>query len=203
MRPQCLFLRTMKITLTNEDKTRKLASKARVKLLESAARDWNAAKYAASKACSCEILGHNKLRTCGLKLIEAAGHEQVSFEFFRAANGAIPKDMSFTAVKFCVHLARNYEQPFKTLQEVRATQRTFFEVFGHCESQKRLEAQSAHEANPWNEFVNASHSFTSLFDKLEVVDMDKWGKDKLATFIRETEPIVRHFERACDRIKLL
>lgn len=184
----------MKLQLTNEDKTRKLTIKARSALLESAARDWEAAQEAANKAAGLEVTGHNKLRTCGLKLIEAAGHEQISFEWFRAAD--IPKSMSFAALKFCVHLARNYDKPFETLQETRSVQRTFFEIFGHCETPKRLDGESAHESNPWNEFVSATSSLTSLFKKLETHEMEKWSRDKLATFLRETEPIVAQHEHA-------
>jgi hypothetical protein len=189
------------LKLTNEDKTRKLADKARRALVNSACKNWDSAWTAAQKSFVLEILAHNQARLCGLKLIEASGHEQADFDFLRANQDKLPKTMSMRALRFCIHLAKNYDQPFKTIEEARATQTTFAQIFGQFEPPARV-AQKSHEENPWNDFVTMTSSYTSLFNKLETQNMDSWDKPKLATFLRETEPIVRQYERARDIINL-
>jgi hypothetical protein len=185
-----------RLKLTNEEKTIRLAVKARTALLQSASRDWESARASVSEAARLEISALNKLRTCGLKMREAAGKEQVNFTFFRMCESSLPKTMSFQAAKFCVHLSRSLEKPIETLDEARSARQMLFEAFGHSQAPKRIEDQSSHEYNPWSDFVNVASSFTSLFTKLETDLMSDWGKDKLSTFLRETEPIVAAHERA-------
>lgn len=185
-----------RLKLNNEEKTRVLANKARDALLQSVKRDWDHAAEAADQAAKLELVAINRLRNCGLKLCEAAGREQIGFEFYRLHSDSLPKRMSFQALKFCVHLCRNFSEPIQTIDEARSARQMLFEAFGHSETPKRIAEQSAHESNPWNTFVSISSSFTGLFGKLETGEMDKWGQDKLSTFIRQTDPIAEANARA-------
>lgn len=182
-----------RLKLNNEEKTRVLANKAREALLESVQRDWDHAEQAADAAAKLELIAINRLRNCGLKLCEAAGREQIGFEFYRMHSDSLPKRMSFQALKFCVHLCRNFAEPIQTIDEARSARQMLFEAFGHSETPKRIAEQSAHESNPWNTFVSLSSSFTGLFGKLETDDMARWSEDKLSTFIRQTEPIAQAY----------
>src|SRR5579859_2498446 len=180
-----------------QDSTEVLTTKARAALLESAGRDWTAAQEAAKEAGALEIKALNLLRTAGLKLIEAAGHEQVTFEFLRQNRAHLPADLGFNAVKFCVHLCRNFEKEIKSLDEARAARRALFEAFTLETVSKRTEAQSARETpNPWNQFVSGASSFTALFSKLQTDAMNDWSRDKLSCFARETKPIAEAHTRA-------
>lgn len=185
-----------RLKLNNEEKSRALAVKSQHALLKSAGRDWEWALAAAIKAAQLEVGALNRMRTCGLKIREASGHEQISFDWFHGQNGAIPKSMSFKAMKFCVHLSRRFENPIKTLDEAGSARQMLFEAFGCSSAPKRLEEQVAHEYSPWNDFVSASSSLVSMFKKIELDAMEDWGMEKLSTFLRETEPIVKAHERA-------
>jgi hypothetical protein len=187
--------------LNNADASMKLAKKAKTALIKGISRDWTAAKTAATEAAKLELKCLNSLRSAGLKVQQACGHEQVGFEFVRGIEKQLPEGCHFKALKFCVHLARQFGSPIQTLDEARAARQMMFEALGETTASKRMEAQRSHENNPWSEFVSASSGLLSLFGKMDIEAMDKWGKDKVATFVRETEPIAEAHSRAKGLLK--
>ena len=186
----------MKPTLTNDDRSQILATKAKRALLESAGRDWTNAKKAAETANGLELKAVNLLRTCGIKLQEAANHEQISFEFWHSSSDYLPKGMTFEAVKACIHVARNFDEPIKNRDEAKRALQMMWESFGVSSAPERLEAQHSHDRNPWSEFVSSASSFTSLFKALETDRMEDWGADKLSKFVTTTKPIVEAHKKA-------
>ena len=92
------------------ESSKQLATKANAALFKGASADWTAAKEAAAEAGKLEIVAINRIRSCGMKLKEAAGHEKPSFEFYRSASAQLPKDMSFPGMRFCFSLTRNSGQ---------------------------------------------------------------------------------------------
>lgn len=181
---------------TNEEKTQVLTVRAKEALLKSAGADWQSAKNAVDKAAGLELSALNWMRDCGLKLREAAGREQIGFQWYHTASKSLPKSMTFPALKFCVHLSRNFEKRIETIDEARSARQMLFEAFGHSETPRRIEEQVSHETNPWNDFVSMASSFTSLFSKLECDHMDKWDSGRLKKFLTETEPIALAHEKA-------
>jgi len=185
-----------KLKLTNAENSVKLQKKANTALVKGIGRDWTAAKVAAEASAKLQIKALNLLRDAGIKAQQASGHEQVGFEFWHGIEKVLPQGLHFKALKFCVHLARNFDKPIKTLDDARSASQMMFEAFGEATAPKRLEAQSSHEKNPWNDFVSTASAFTALFSDLQVEAMDTWGRDRLTTFIRETEPIATAHSRA-------
>lgn len=185
-----------KLKLTNAENSVKLQKKANTALVKGIGRDWLAAKAAAEASAKLQIKALNLLRDAGIKTQQASNHEHLKFEFWRSIENVLPKELHFKALKFCVHLARNFDKPIKTLDDARSASQMMFEAFGEATAPKRLEEQSAHEKNPWNDFVSTASAFTALFGELEVEKMEAWGRDRLTTFIRETEPIADAHGRA-------
>ena len=182
--------------LTNEDKSRQLETKAHKALLVGIARDWKAAELAAKEAGKQTVVGINKLRSCGEKLKELCGHEQIGMDFYMRVQAQLPKTMRYASAKAAVHVANRLKEDVKTVQEAFVVQRDLFTAMMEYKEPKRLEAQTAHEYNPWNEFVSGAASFTRMFDELKTDAMQSWGRDQLDTFIRATEPIVKQHETA-------
>ena len=185
-----------KLKLNNEEKSAQLAGKARAALLVAAGRDWLAAEAAANEAGRATVTGINRLRACGEKLKQACGHEQLSLAYFMHFKDSLPDSMTYTGAKSAVHIANRISEDVKTVQDAMLVQRDLFAALGEFKEPKRLEAQTAHEANPWSEFISSLTGLTALFPKLAVDDMASWGRDKLSTFTRETQPIADANARA-------
>lgn len=164
--------------------------KARAALLKSISKDWISAKEAGTTAGKLQIKAVNLLRDIGLKAQQASGHEQLTFSFHHSVASELPGDLTFDALKRCVHIANKLEKPAETLDEARFVMQTMFEALGEATAPKRLEAQSSHDRNPWSDFVSGVSSLTSLFAKLEEEPMPEWDKVKLTKFVQTTDPIV-------------
>jgi hypothetical protein len=177
--------------LTYEESAQTIASDARAALLEEASKDWIEARQAAAGAAKLELVSLNRLRDCGVKLREAAGKEAPSLTWFKNVQTSLPADFTFSALQFTVHLARKYDRPFDTLDEARAARRSLFDAFGTTTPARRIEAQTAWEKNPWNEFVNQASSLIASFTDLDDAPLAQWNESKLRTFIAATDPIVR------------
>jgi uncharacterized alpha/beta hydrolase family protein len=190
-----------KIQITNADKSAKLQTKARKALMVSAGRDWENSKLAVEAAAKLLVKGANLARQVGIKMIEAAGHEQISFEWFHNHAEDLPKGMTFPALKKCVHIAKHFEGEIKDMNQVRQVQQSLFEAFGQADAPKRIEDQTPHESNPWSEFISGAASFTRMFDDLDTDRMDDWGRDKLTKFVETTKPIVEKHNQAVDLLK--
>jgi len=180
----------------HDDQVAKQVTKAQQAALQRGAEYFERARANASDAAVLEVEGMNNLRLAGLQYQEAAGHEQVTLAFYRRVIEDLPKGMTFHALKACVHVARNYPDKIKTLNEARAARQLMFVAFGEIETRRREIPQTAHDHNPWNDFVSTAASFTTLFQKLEEQPMEQWEPEKLDGFIRETLPIVEKHEAA-------
>lgn len=187
---------TDQIAPTYNERAVKLSNKAKTALLEGVTRDWEKAKQIVGDASKLEIQALNYLRAAGIKLQEACGHEQISFEFHRSIQDEIPKSLHFNAAKFCIHLARKFEQPVETLDEVRSARQMMFEQLGESRAPRRLIPQNSHERNVWSDFVNTTASLTSLFTELEEEPMEGWDRERLSSFVKTTEPIVERHRKA-------
>lgn len=174
-------------TLTNEESSIVLAKQAGIALLQSAGKDWENAQILVSDSANYLISACNLVRGVGLKLIEAAGHEQISFDFFRNNQHLLPKSLTFSAAKKCIHIARHFESTVSDMNEVRQVQASLFEAFGVTEPPHREVAQISHESNPWSDFVSGAANFNKLFDKIEVSKMQAWDEDRLKKFFSETK----------------
>lgn len=186
----------MKPKLTNGEASAKLARKSRDALFKGINADWIAAKKAADEGAKLELMAVNRLRSAGLKLQQASDHEQVNFTFYDNHRSQLPEGMTFKAVKFCIHLARAFAAPIKTLDEARKARQLMFEAFGQASAPKRIEDQASHESNPWSEFVAGAANFTGLFRKIEAEPMEQWGLAKLNKFVETTKPIVDKHQAA-------
>jgi len=165
-------------------------------LLERAGKKFVRARAAAKEAARSQLEAINLLREAGLDYQQASGHEQGTFAFFELVRPQLPTEMTFGAVKICVHLANKYDGPITDLKEANREVQEMFVALGEMERPRRLEAQKPHEHNPWNDFASGVASLTGLFEKLEVQVMSTWEREKLETFVRETEPIVQQHEAA-------
>ena len=179
----------MKQKLNNEEKSIQLAGKAHKALFAGIARDWKAAEEAATAAGKQTIIGVNKLRACGEKLKQLCGHEQFALDFYQRVHDKLPKSMRYTAARAAVHLANRLTEDVKTVQEAAMVQRDLFAALGEYREPKRIEAQTGHISNHWNEFVSDVLSLTSLFTKLDVDNMEEWNSDQLRKFIDTTQPV--------------
>jgi hypothetical protein len=179
----------MKTKTTNEEKTQALERKVSKTLLAGIARDWTAAEAAAKSAGEQTIIGVNRLRACGDKLKQLCGHEQITCEFYERVREQLPKTMRYTSARAAVHLANRLDKDVETVQEAAMVQRDMFAALRDFKEPKRLEAQTAHESNPWSEFVNDVSSLTSLFSRLEVDNMEAWDSERLGKFIDTTQPV--------------
>jgi hypothetical protein len=185
-----------KLKLNNEEKSAQLAGKARAALLVAAGRDWLAAEAAANEAGRATVTGINRLRACGEKLKQACGHEQMTLAYFVHFKDALPASMTYTGAKEAVHISNRISADVTTVQDAMLVQRDLFAALGDFKEPKRLEAQVAHDSNPWSEFVAGLTRLTALFPKLTVDAMQDWSRDKLSTFTRETQPIADANARA-------
>lgn len=197
------FMTKRNALITNEDSSRKLARKAETALLKGVASNWAVARQAGRDIERLTIEMANRLRAAGIQLQEAAGHEQIGFEWWHKHQDKLPQDLSFKALKVCVHLARASEQPFEKYDEVKKAQQLFFEAIGDATPPKRLTQQVAHESNPWSEFINETASLLSMFDKLEDEPLQNWGREKLEKFVETTQPIFEKHVQAAAALELL
>ena len=83
-----------------------------------------------------------------------------------------------------------------TIQESMLVQKDLFAAVLEFHEPKRIAAQVAHESNPVTDFVSWGASFQTFFSKFDDAPMEKWGRDKLETFVRTTEPIVEQHQKA-------
>jgi len=185
-----------KALTTYNERAQKLDNSARAELLKGVSADWTGAKEAATEAGKCELQALNLLRTAGMKLHEAANRDQLSFESFRRMKPALPKDMSFVAAQWCVKLGKEFDKPFESLTDAGHARRLLFVKLEAQDVPRRLQEQTAHEANSWSELVAKASGFTAFFNQLTEDDpMEKWDVDKLQNFVSVTKPIVaKHVE---------
>lgn len=184
-----------------EENSQALTKSARAELLKTASQSWQAAEAAAKQAGQLEIEAINHLRLAGLSLLEAAGRDKaLSFEFFRYVQKDLPASMDFRGAKFCASIANHLDGPIKSLDEARSARRVLFEAFGQESAPRRLEQQTAHESNPWSEFVDRIAAGIAAFSKIEVEAMDVWDRERLSKFVSTTKPIA---ERYLEAVNLL
>ena len=187
--------------VTNAEASQQLAIKARAALLKGASQDWTEAKAKATEAGKLELQSLNLLRTAGVKLQEACDRDNLCFASFEKMQSALPKDLTFPAAKFCVSLCKTFDKPIASLEEAAAARRILFQKLNQEEEPKRLEQQTAHERNTWSELITKAMGFTAFFDELQEEEpMEKWGKDKLRSFISTTKPIA---DRHAEAVKLV
>jgi hypothetical protein len=183
------------------DRTAATEKKARIELLESAARDWAEAKEMVSQAAELELGALRKMREAGLKLQEASGRETPKFSFYQEC--ALPvlrqkkrEDLSFEAVKFCVGLIKVFSEGIESLSEARGARQRLFEVVGAAPVPKREKAQRAHENNDLSKFVSSAASLRSSLNKLG--ELQGLEQGKLETLVREVGPVVEVYARAVE-----
>ena len=63
---------------------------------------------------------------------------------------------------------------------------------------KRLAPQTAHQPEPWADFLSEAANFNSVFRKLEVDKISTWPADKLKAFARATEKIAELHRKAVE-----
>lgn len=186
----------MKPQLTNEEKSLLLANKARNVALEGVARDWTAAEEKMRESCKIQLSAANLMRNAGIKLQEAAGREQIDFEWFKFNESKLPKGMNFKAVSVCVRLARNFDQPIQRLDEARSVVLQMMFAFDQLTEPHRATQQNAHELNPWDELVSWSANFNGLWKQIGAEAMEAWDHARLRSFVSSTEPIVEKHQAA-------
>lgn len=187
---------------TYEDSVAKLTGKASAALFKGITKDWEQAKIAVKDAADLELIAINKLRACGIKLQEVSNHEQVTFGFYDSHRTRLPRDMTFKAAKLCIHLARSFETPVKSLDDARKARQMMFEAFGQSAAPHRIGEQTAHEVNPWSDFVARFASIETLFEKLDEEPMEDWGESKLRKFISTTLPIAQRHDKAAKLLEV-
>lgn len=174
-----------------------LANRAQAALLASISHHWQKARDAASEAATIEVSAMNLLRIAGIQLQEAnGGRQQIQFEFLERHRDALPKDFTFKAAKFCVHLAMTFPGEIKELGEVRAARQLMFEAFGQVEAPRRIEAQHAHESNPFSVLVSGAATFMRYIADVEAEPMEDWGRAALEKFVSTTKPIAEKHKAA-------
>jgi hypothetical protein len=179
------------IATTYNERAQKLDNAARAELLKGVSADWTGAKEAALEAGKFELKALNLLRTAGMKLHEAANRDQLSFESFRTMKSALPKDMSFIAAQWCVKLAKECDKPFSTLSSAGHARRLLFIKLEAQDVPRRLEAETAHDVNPWSEGITKLTAAVIFWaDIQEAKPMEEWDRDALENFYTATKPIV-------------
>jgi hypothetical protein len=186
---------------TSEEASQALAVKARDALLAEASKDWQQARTAAVGAAKLEVEALEHLRLAGIKLREAAHKEVPTLSWFKSVQESLPSDMSFNGMQFCLYLARKFDKPFQSIEDAKAARRSLFETFAMSTAPRRIGQQTAHERNPWNEFVSAASGLQSLFSDLDEDPLSEWCEDKLRTLTSTLEPIVKQYQEAMRVLK--
>jgi hypothetical protein len=191
-----------KLEMTYNERAMQLEHKADKALLAGIARDWSAVEAAAQSAGKQTIIGINKMRACGEKLKQLAGHEQINADFFQSVTLSLPASMSYTGARGAVHISNRIEKDVKTVQEAVAVQKELFAAVGDFKEPKRLVEQTAHESNHWDSFVSIGQSFSNLLTELEKsATMEKWEREKLERFVATTKPISDKHNAAVELLK--
>ena len=185
-------------SMTYFERSRKLDTKATAVLLKRASVDFEAAESALKHVARLQLVVANRLRDCGLNLIDAGaptGQHQV--EWWQHHKSQLPAGCGFSAVKVCVHLAKKYDQPITDGQEALKEMQLAFEGLGVLEAPKRIGDQQQHDHNPWNEFVSRGIGFANFTRELQdEAPMSTWDRLKLEKFISVTEPVVAAYNAA-------
>ena len=87
-------------------------------------------------------------RRIGIMLQALCKHDQISFAFFQAFDGQLPKGMDYNAAKKCVKLANAMPDEAKTVDDIRKAAQLCFEITGITDEPKRLEQQISREVSP-------------------------------------------------------
>lgn len=185
----------------NVDTTTQLQNRVRSTLISGIKRDWSDAWEAATEAGRQTIIGVNKLRACGEKLKQLSGHEQINLIFFKTIEDQLPKSLRYREARMAVLVANKLDRDVKTIQEARVAQRELFATMMDYREPRRLSEQSAHETNPWSDFVSEAARFTALFDCLDDSPMTKWSREKLKKFADVTRPVVDKYNEAVQLLK--
>lgn len=190
-----------KLQLTPEDKARALQVRADKLTSARIRRYWEIFEDAGSEVEKQTVRGVNALREVGEGLKTLARHEQITAEFFETVKWSLPKTLDYRKARCAVHIANRVEEPVKTALEAFAVQRELFAAMTDAKEPHRQIAQNGHDRNFWNELVNESASFSSLFAKLEEEKpMDRWGRDELSKFVESTKPIVDKHNTAVEML---
>ena len=169
---------------------------AREKLLAAVSRDWCRVEALVKQSASGEVEAMNLLRVIGINLQAAAQREQIPLTFLEANKDTLPPGLTFRAVKLAVHLATTHREPIRDLGDARAARQMMFGVFSASEIPRRTAKQLARIHDPWSDFVSRAASFAESFAELESDPMVDWPRERLATFVRETEPIALKYQQA-------
>ena len=202
---------TTTTTLTYTEHASTMSRTARQSACTEAGKLWLKATAAATSIGELEIDCVNRLREAGLKINQACGREQLSFnlegkEFCRREIlPLLPAGMDLAAVHTCVHLANHLKQPVATREELRAIKpelQLAFQTLGLVEAPRRKELQTAHGRNLFSDFVSRTLGLRALFEELEKEEpMETWPAPKLDEFLESTLPVKERIERA-ERLRL-
>lgn len=187
--------------IMNYDSMVQLQNRVKTTLIAGIKRDWEAALEAATEAGRQTVVGVNKLRACGEKLKELAGHDQINLIFFHTIEEYLPKTLRYREARMAVLVANKLRADVETVQEARIAQRELFAAMLDYHEPRRITEQASHESNPWSDFVSEAARFTSLFGHLEEEPMIAWSREKLKKFADVTKPVVDKYNEAVQLLK--
>jgi hypothetical protein len=191
--------------LTYPERAGAIARDSRINCCEEAGWHWLAAVEAKKEIEREKIRAFNELREAGIKLNEASGREQLTFnlngkDFVRKELLThLPDGMTLSQVQCCCHIANTVQEPVKTIEELRVEEekmQPFFEEhFG--ESKKKIVLTSHAAKNLFSTIVTKTQDWSNIFDELvEEEPIEKWSGEQLDEFIEKTRPIVERRDQA-------
>lgn len=185
----------------NFDSTAQLQNRVKSTLIAGIKRDWEEALEAATEAGRQTVVGVNKLRACGEKFKELAGHDQINLIFFKTVEEQLPKTLRYREARMAVLVANKLRSDVETVQEARIAQRELFAAMLDYHEPRRLNGQASHESNHWSDFVSEAARFTALFDHLDDSPMTAWSREKLKKFADVTKPVADKYNEAVELLR--
>lgn len=125
----------------------------------------------------------NRARAIGCMVQSWCGHQQMNFQFFQNHRAELPKEISFTALKNFVAIARRLPGKVDTLADARRVWQATFESAGLLELPERTERQNPASVSRFVELVKC-------LGKVREV-LSGWNRDQpFETWTAETRQAV-------------
>lgn len=131
----------------------------------------------------------NMWRDAGIQIQIACNHEQPTLAFYDN-HKALFGSMSFEQARACTQIAKNFPKKIEVADIQRAEQIGMSAIL-NVEQPKRLEQQTAHTRNQFNEFITGLLGVNSRIKKLPAID-----RESAKQIVQTLKPVIDLYEKA-------
>jgi len=188
----------MKTETTYIERADKMASTARVEIFREIRREWAAAQAEKSNIERILVDCVNRYSRIGGLLVEAAGHEQLGFTFWRThLEKQLPFD--FETTQRCMAIHRKIPHAVTSVEETMKVLQPTFITAGLLTMPEGGEPGSPAARPPLTWFINEMNDVRQRMDKWFADEpLEEAPVDRLDTIIARLTPIVDVHQRAME-----